>query len=179
MIYSNNDNENSIFFYGTKSEYGYMSNFYKCSFKTMINVSKDSPYYNLEIEFNCSEQYFIFCKCIIFDQTNYELLENILNETNPTKIKALGRQVNNYNDEIWKIKRLDIMFKAIELKFNQNPILRDKLIATYPKNLYEASPKDNIWGIGFGVKNALNVDRHRYGCNYLGVILERVRENFI
>jgi len=94
--------ENSIYFYGVKNEYAYMSNFYP------------STFYENRIKYNCSEQYFMYHKCLTFDITNNNLLEKILNETSPTKIKKLGRSVNNYNEEIWSNKRYEIMVNALQ-----------------------------------------------------------------
>ena len=44
------EKQNDIYFYGSKGHYGYMSNFYKCSFKATIDVPENNPYYNVEIE---------------------------------------------------------------------------------------------------------------------------------
>ena len=79
------ESENSIYFYGSKNKHGYLSNFYKCNFQCIIN--------NNTVIFNCSEQYFMYFKCITFDPNNSELLNMILKEINPVKIKALGRKV--------------------------------------------------------------------------------------
>ena len=54
--------EKGIYFYGVKGEYGVFSNFYKCNMECFIN--------NNIIHFNCSEQYFMYYKCITFDPTN-------------------------------------------------------------------------------------------------------------
>ncbi|KAI0426963.1 hypothetical protein F5Y09DRAFT_47359 [Xylaria sp. FL1042] len=54
---------------------------------------------------------------------------------------------------------------------------RDVLLATGTRELVEASPRDRIWGVGFGAKNAVN-NRHRWGKNLLGKCLMEVREQF-
>jgi predicted NAD-dependent protein-ADP-ribosyltransferase YbiA (DUF1768 family) len=41
------------------------------------------------------------------------------------------------------------MKNGLRLKFAQNQIIKNKLLDTFPKNLYEASPYDNIWGTGY------------------------------
>ena len=159
------ETENEIYFYSLKNDYSYMSNFYKTKF-----------YDENGIEFNCSEQYFMFYKCKTFDAENKELLDNILNETTPTKIKKYGRKVKNYNDIIWNEKRYDIMLNGLKLKFSQNEIIKNKLLLTKPKILYEASPKDKIWGIGFSCNNATSVDKNEFGKNLLGKALMTVRD---
>ena len=50
------ETSDSIYFYGLINKYSFMSNFYKCNF-TDEN----------QINFNCSEQYFMY-KCLMFDR---------------------------------------------------------------------------------------------------------------
>lgn len=57
----------------------------------------------------------------------------------------------------------------------QNGDLRKQLLATGTRDLVEASPRDRIWGIGFGWKNA-EKQRQRWGLNLLGKALVEVRE---
>ena len=44
------------------------------------------------------------------------------------------------------------MLNALYYKFSQNSILQQKLLNTGNKKLYEASPRDKIWGIGFSAE---------------------------
>jgi ribA/ribD-fused uncharacterized protein len=158
------ETETEIYFYGLKNDFGYMSNFYKINF-----IDKDG------IKYHCSEQYFMYHKCKIFDPSNNILLQTILTEKSATKIKQCGRQVKNYNDIIWKEKRYNIMLEALRLKFNQNEIIKQKLLETKPKILYEASKNDKIWGIGFYDKDAINNDKSKFGTNLLGKALMEIR----
>jgi ribA/ribD-fused uncharacterized protein len=158
------ETEDEIYFYGLKNEFSYMSNFYKTKF-----MDEDG------IEFNCSEQYFMYNKCKVFDPTNSKLLEAILKENSSTKIKKYGRQVKNYDDNIWEQIRYNIMLCALRLKFNQNENIKQKLIATNPKILYEASKYDKIWGIGFYDMDAINTDKKNFGRNLLGKALMELR----
>lgn len=61
------------------------------------------------------------------------------------------------------------------LKFTQNEDLKKMLLGTGEKEIAEASPRDRIWGIGFGAKRAGDV-RERWGLNLLGKALMEVRE---
>lgn len=62
-------------------------------------------------------------------------------------------------------------------QFSQNKELLEKLLATHPRTLVEASPRDRIWGIGLGASNPMAQDRkHWQGRNLLGQILTEVRE---
>ena len=162
--------EDKIYFYGSKGDYGFLSNFYKSNFECFIN--------NKIIKFNCSEQYFMYFKCITFDPNNNELLNMILKETNPVKIKALGRKVYNFDEKIWTSKKYFIMMNALYYKFSQNLELKKKLLDTGNKILYEASPRDKIWGIGFSAKKAFNINPNKYGSNLLGIALKEIREKF-
>jgi len=158
------ETDTEIYFYNLKNKFNYMSNFYKTIF-----TDKDG------IKYNCSEQYFMYHKCKIFDQKNNILLETIITETSATKIKKYGRQVQNFNDIIWKEKRFNIMLEALRLKFNQNEIIKQKLLETKPKILYEASKNDRIWGIGYYDKDAMQIDKSKFGENLLGNALMEIR----
>ena len=157
----------SIYFYGVTKLHGYMSNFYNSDFTDTINGKL--------IKFNCSEQYFMYYKCLTFDPNNKKLLKNILNETKPMVIKKYGRQVNNFVLDIWNEKRYEIMVNALRLKFKQNQDIKDALKNTGNKEIYEASPYDNIWGIGFGYTFAFTIDKADFGTNLLGKALMKVR----
>lgn len=89
-------------------------------------------------------------------------------------VKALGRKVQNFDDGTWNAARERIVLEGSLLKFGQNEELKAKLLATGSKLLVEASPRDRIWGVGFGEKNALS-QKHRWGLNLLGKALEEAR----
>jgi len=158
------ETDTEIYFYNLKNKFNYMSNFYKTIF-----TDKDG------IKYNCSEQYFMYHKCKIFDPKNNILLETIITETSATKIKKYGRQVQNFNDIFWKEKRYNIMLEALRLKFNQNEIIKQKLLETKPKILYEASKNDRIWGIGYYDKDAIQIEKSKFGENLLGNALMEIR----
>ncbi len=125
--------------------------------------------------FNCSEQYFMYVKCLTFDPLNVEHLSLILKTTSATNVKKLGRQIKNYNNSTWNKIRYDVMKKGLIGKFTQNNDLKQKLLKTGEKKLYEASKNDNIWGIGFYADSAVHTDPSLYGQNLLGKCLMDVR----
>ena len=155
----------SIYFYGYTKPNGEFSNFYPCEFK------------EADLKFNCNEQYFMFHKVLEFDPENNELIDMIMNETRPSFIKKYGgrKYLKKYNNKIWIKKRYDIMLNGLRLKFTQNKELKKKLLETGDKNLYEASFRDKIWGIGFGIKQAPTIPVEKYGENLLGKALMLVR----
>lgn len=151
------------------------SNFYKTSF------TEKMPLGNIET-FNCTEQYFMYQKAMLFDDhsTAQEILKPNLH---PADYKRLGRQVRNYDDKIWASGRQSVMEHALWLKFSQNPKLKDYLLSTDDAVLVETSPFDRIWGCGIGKKPRPG---HKYvdwkninnwtGQNLLGFVLMDVRE---
>ena len=162
-----NSQETAKFFFRQYGYDGYLSNFYPVSF----SIEK--------IEFISSEQAFMYYKCLVFDRNNKELLSNILQESNPNKIKKMGRSVRNFDEETWDKVKYNIMLKCIREKFSQNHVIKERLIKTYPKHLYEASPWDKIWGIGYDKETAIQTNPNNYGQNLLGKALMQIRDEFI
>ena len=104
-------------------------------------------------------------------------MAKILKTTNPKEVKALGRDVKPWKEDLWKKHRLNIMTNICLAKFKANPALTEQLLATGNKIIVEASPYDNIWGIGMrdsddGVENPKNWQ----GLNLLGEALMNVRK---
>ena len=164
-IYTMSDK--SIYFFRTNNNYGFLSNFFPITF--CIN----------NIEFSCSEQAFMYFKCKYFEPTNNYLLNSILQEYNPHKIKLLGRKVRNFKESAWSEVKYTIMIKCIRAKFECNEKYKQKLIETSPSKLYEASPYDRIWGIGYDSIQAKRVNPKHYGENLLGKALEEIRAEFL
>lgn len=69
------------------------------------------------------------------------------------------------------------MVEVLTVKFEQNPRLKDYLLATGDAVLVEAAPKDRLWGIGMG-ENNLDVENPKkwLGRNLLGKALMQVRD---
>lgn len=139
-----------------------LSNFYPCKFEFNGKT------------FNFSEQCFMYQKAILFN--DFEIAKQVLNETDVRKIKALGRKVKNFNNELWDKHKEDFMFNACYAKFSQNSELKDFLLSTSNREIVEASPVDNIWGIGFSSDKAME-NVNKWGQNLLGKVLMKVRED--
>ncbi|SOK58441.1 Uncharacterized protein COG3236 [Yersinia phage fHe-Yen9-04] len=150
-----------FFFWGNED---YMSNWHKASFE--LNG----------ITFNCTEQYMMYAKAIVFDDI---IIANKVLETNSqSKQKALGRQVSNYDDEIWNEIRFEIVYDACLAKFSQNEKLKEQLLSTGNLHLVEASPYDKIWGIGMKDDHPDATNPEKWdGLNLLGEVLMVVREH--
>jgi ribA/ribD-fused uncharacterized protein len=65
----------------------------------------------------------------------------------------------------WKEQREPSMRMAIFAKFDQNPALKEKIVATYPSPLIFADANDSFWGYG----------RTKMGQNKLGSLLMNYR----
>ncbi|WP_295732436.1 NADAR family protein, partial [uncultured Muribaculum sp.] len=127
------------------------------------------------ISYNCMEQYLMAEKARLFDDEDVE--NQIMKESNQTIIKKLGRQVHGYDDAVWSKVRQQISIRGNYEKFSQNEDLKEYLLSTEDKILVEASPKDNIWGIGLDEfsSDATRPENWR-GQNILGFALMEARE---
>jgi ribA/ribD-fused uncharacterized protein len=128
------------------------------------------------VEYLTAEQYMMAEKARLFNDS--EMLENILNCQTPKEAKALGRKVRNFEDEVWKNHCSQIVVKANQAKFSQNPAFAGWLLATAPRVLVEASLWDRIWGIGMAQSNPKALDPRLWnGENLLGFALMQVRDS--
>ena len=98
----------------------------------------------------------------------------IMSEREPRKCKGLGRKVTPWDQQKWDKNKIDIGIRGCLLKFRQNPLMKEELLATGNKMLAEASPSDTIWGIGISVEKAMAGEKWR-GQNILGRILMETR----
>ena len=126
--------------------------------------------------FNCAEQYMMYAKAVLFDDS--ATAEKILSARSPKQQKALGRKVCKFDEKRWKKQRESIVYRGNHAKFTQNEHLFEALMATGTTELVEASPVDRIWGVGMAADNPLIHDRgHWQGLNLLGKVLTRLRDD--
>jgi predicted NAD-dependent protein-ADP-ribosyltransferase YbiA (DUF1768 family) len=142
-----------------------------------------------------TSSYMMYQKALLFSDP--AVGAEILAAPHPSKVKALGRKVSNFTDTKWHAHREEIVRKGNVLKFTRPvdvndgkwmvPVeredgvkeevsLRSLLLRTGERELVEASPRDRIWGIGYGAANAGKVGREKWGLNLLGKALMAVRE---
>lgn len=131
-----------------------------------------------DIIYKSAEHYMMAEKARLFDDN--EIRQKIIDCNSPAAAKKLGRQVANFNQEIWQKKGYEIVKKGNFHKFNQNESLKQFIIQTKNRILVEASPVDPIWGIGMAEDhdNALNPKKWR-GKNLLGFALMEVRDEIV
>ena len=155
-----------ICFHNPDEENGYLSNWYPSQFQ--ING----------IEFSSMEQYMMYKKAACFKDN--DIAKRILNSTDVAYIKALGRQVKNYNDSYWSGIRQIVVYEGLLAKFTQNEDLKKMLIGTENNILAECAVKDRIWGIGLSMKAPERFEPEKWqGQNLLGYTLMMVREKLI
>ncbi len=127
------------------------------------------------LTFANTEQNFMWYKADFFK--DIETRDKIALEVDPRKVKGLGRQVKNYNEEAWKLVRRGFMAWPNYCKFSQIEDYGNQLKATDDKILVEASPFDCVWGVGLGENAPEILDESKWlGLNLLGYALMDVRE---
>ena len=138
-----------------RNEYEFLNNYYDCD----IHVG-DLTFTNVEAAYQSF-------KC----QTNEEQAE--FQCLNPVMAKKKGQEVQLRPD--WEEKRFEIMSMLVRVKFEQNPNLRDKLLATGKAELIEGNWwHDNYWGVCSCAKcGSLTA------YNHLGKILMELRGRFL
>lgn len=151
-----------ICFHNPKEAYGFLSNWYMCTFK-------DGP-----TTFNSMEQYMMYRKALTFNDVY--MAESILKSVNAANIKEMGRRVAGYKDDVWSAVRYDVVKRGLYLKFSQNEQLATQLWATKDAILCECAVNDKIWGIGLSMTDPdrLNMSKWK-GANLLGKALMEVR----
>ena len=101
----------------------------------------------------------------------------ILQSENPRVQKQLGREVENFVEQIWNEEAMKIVFAGNYAKFSQNSNLKNALLETGQTVLVEGSPKEVVWGIGISESDPDRFDVNKWrGKNLLGKILMEVRD---
>ena len=136
------------------------------------------PFEEDGICYDSAEHYMMAGKARLFK--DHEIFEKIIQSQSPAEAKKLGRQVRNFDGEIWDKHSREIVVQGNYLKFSQHPELREFLLNTGNRIIVEASPRDRIWGIGLGKDNpAASHPSQWRGKNYLGFCLMEVRDKLM
>ena len=152
-----------ICFHNPNEENAYLSNWYP------------SPFTVEKKNFSSMEQFMMYRKAICFGDE--AVAKNILSTDDASQIKALGRQVSNYDEHIWNGIRQIVVYEGLLAKFSQNEDLKDRLKSTGEAILAECAVKDLIWGVGLSMKDPDRLDKTKWkGQNLLGYTLMMVRE---
>lgn len=154
-----------VFFWKPDEKNGFMSQWY------------EAEMYIGRIKYINCEQYMMASKAMLFGDK--EVYEKIMKETNPAKIKKLGKEVRNFDDRKWNFHKYRIILEGNFAKFSQNDDLLSLLFETEDAILAEASPYDRIYGIGMKADNPDVEDTYKWGENLLGSAIMAVRNMFL
>ena len=215
------EQEEFIFFHKEWEEYGFLSNYTPAKFLApdpalacaswLISEKNDArtlscpvtiPTDNIEdipdIQFNHSEQYYMYCKAVCFGDT--VAAGSILAASKASDCKDTARHIGGYDAAVWAAndRKLRVMADALWYKFggaHLRKVLDDggswlgqearletlpdhgrKLLATGDSVLVEAAGRDSFWGIGYGIKQRPLRYQKSWGQNHLGKSLTATRE---
>ncbi|KAG6831897.1 hypothetical protein H0H87_003548 [Tephrocybe sp. NHM501043] len=162
------------FFWTTNHINGWASQWFPAPFTASVTIDTEEE----EVHFPTTEHWMMLQKALLFH--DIEIAQKVIASTSTQKrdmksVKSLGRKVKNFDDEVWKSHRRRIVFEGNLHKYQQNGELKRRLLATGNTEIAEAAPRDRIWGIGFGEKNA-PAQYDRWGQNLLGKALVQVRQ---
>ena len=99
--------------------------------------------------------------------TSPEYQEQIRTAKTPVNAKTLGGSSTVPVRPDWDTVQEDVMRKALNAKFTQNPVLKSVLLSTGDSPLQDASSTDAYWGVG----------RTKKGKNRLGILLIELRSS--
>ena len=135
----------------------------------------DAPFIVDDVRYPTAEHYMMAEKAALFGDAATRA--KVLQAPNPGSAKALGRQVQGFDEDAWIRARFDIVCRASEAKFTQNAELLQFLLQTGSRVIVEASPVDKIWGIGLAQDDEKAGNPHHWrGLNLLGFALMAVRD---
>jgi ribA/ribD-fused uncharacterized protein len=160
-----------IFFLDENDDYGWLCNFFEL------------PFTIDEITFLTNEHFYVWSKWKMFDSTNIELKQQIIEAPTGNAVKKLGSKIKNSDATRWDLEKVRIMKEGITAKFEQNEMYKKLLIDTGNKIIIETSPGDKFWGIGCSEENAFQLSKEEFNRylkerNFLGKVLMEVREQF-
>ena len=133
-----------------------------------------SPFTVDLVNCNCAEQFVMGSKASLFGDNT--ALSAILASDDPPEQKRLGRQVRHFDHDLWQTDCENIVLHGNLANFSHNKEMHLALIRTGDRRLAEASPHDNLWGIGLSAcdPHASSPDSW-CGRNLLGRVLEHAR----
>lgn len=168
-----------VLFYGhsPKRSNRFFSNFAPSDFTVDTNTIRgacDLGVFNGPVMLHWSEQYLMLGKALLFGDAASAV--KIITARSPDVVKALGRKVAGFNEEVWERERSNIMVAGLMLKFGAEP-LRSYLLETGDALMVECSPTDKIWGVGLkiGDLGAFRPETWK-GKNLLGLALMEARK---
>lgn len=174
------DNSNNLAYFHSDTPDSPLSNLYSSkqgfdlyyeNHKMTANPSKTARVFH----FYSVEQAFAFGKAIAMgDKENAVNIYNVKPDfanAHPSVFRRLGRNVKNFNPEVWNAQADKWMRAAMEAKFTQDPFAKKTLQAVSQFHLMEANPYDAKWGIKQNIHadHRLARGENKQGKNLMGV----------
>lgn len=120
-----------------------------------------------------NEQFMMAGKSTIFG--DFETLSRIMKQTDPQKVKDLGREVQDFDQEVWDASNVILVAIGAYYKFTQHDELHDLMQDWQGLRFVEGSPKDKLWGVGMRWDDPKIEDPDNWrGENRLGQALDVV-----
>lgn len=120
--------------------------------------------------FHSAEQCYQYLKAI--DHNKSGKAKQILLANNSFACMRTGESIGESKE--WQEKRVDILYSVCKSKFTQNERLKEELLLTGERTLYEAT-KNEIWGVNASLKSKEVKECKGTGENEFGKLLERLR----
>jgi ribA/ribD-fused uncharacterized protein len=159
-----------VFFWGHSPSHGGLTT-------SCFSQWYETPFTEDGVMYRTAEHYMMAEKAKLFGDADAYL--QILAAPGPKAAKALGRKVRGFSEEVWREHRFEIVTRANRAKFGQHEDLRKFLVQTGSRVLVEASPYDQVWGIGLAREDARAKNPNQWrGLNLLGFALMKVRDEF-
>lgn len=167
--HENGENLKFLFFWGHTNKYNEKVG--KCCFSQWY----ESQFLVDGIFYKTAEHWMMAHKALLFnDRENYQ---KIIDSNNPGEAKKLGREVQNYDEQIWNEHKFEIVKAGNIHKFSQYPEFAEYLLKTENRILVEASPVDPVWGIGLSQESEDCKNIYAWkGQNLLGFALMEARD---
>ena len=141
---------NPVYFYHRNEPFGEFSNFYVAPIELDGYIWPTTEHYFQAQKFTSNEMHF----------------KNVLGLTTPREAFFYVRTHKSARRSDWENVKDDIMFKACLAKFQQHPKLKELLLSTGDRILFEHTKNDSYWGDG----------EDGSGRNQLGITLMKVRD---
>ncbi|TDC83065.1 NADAR family protein [Micromonospora sp. KC606] len=133
-----------------------------------------APFVVDEVRYATAEHYMMVGKARL--SGDEATAARMLTVPSPGAVKALGRQVQGFDQTVWDAHRFDLVVAGNVAKFGQHPELGKYLARTGNRILAEASPVDRIWGIGLAATDPRTCNPAQWrGLNLLGFALMHAR----
>jgi ribA/ribD-fused uncharacterized protein len=153
---------------------GPLSQWFHSPFKAQIAFMEAMEYAGGVTEFQNCEQYMMYHKALLMKDG--DTAKKILATDDPSILKQLGREVKNYDEELWDKFRFYVVAMGNSHKFSKSPF-KEYLLSTGTRTLVEAAWYDHIWGVGLKQDDDSILDESNWkGTNLLGKALMAARE---